>query len=152
AKAPFGVAFAAPVGETVDPSEVSIVFNRPMRPLEAAGDETTPPAKIEVEGGGVVRGEFRWLGTSALSFAPETRLSRATTFRVAVPAGTKSLEGEALAEPYSFSFSTARPRLEHVSPYDGETHLKPDAVFDLRFDQPVDLREIERAVRLTAAG
>jgi len=33
----FGVVFASPRGETLDPSEVSIVWNRPMRPLELAG-------------------------------------------------------------------------------------------------------------------
>src|SRR5689334_20807630 len=44
--AAFAVVFAGPKGETVDPSEVSIVFNRPMRPMELASDseETAPPA------------------------------------------------------------------------------------------------------------
>src|SRR4051812_34103861 len=51
----FGVVFAGPRGQTVDPSEVTIVFNRPMRPLELASDgpergpqpnESAPPATI----------------------------------------------------------------------------------------------------------
>src|SRR4051794_12646399 len=56
----FGVVFAGPKGETEDPSEVSIVFNRPMRPLELASDtdETRPPAKITVKGGVAPAGKW----------------------------------------------------------------------------------------------
>src|SRR5437879_841776 len=52
-KRPFAVVFAGPHGKTVDPSEVTIVFNRPMRPLDLAGEESAPPAKIAIKGGDV---------------------------------------------------------------------------------------------------
>src|SRR5437868_4131502 len=55
--APFGVVFAGPKGDTVDPTEVTIVWNRPMRALDLAGEEAAPPAKLEP----AVKGQWRWL-------------------------------------------------------------------------------------------
>ncbi len=144
----FGVVFAAPRGETEDPSEVTLVFNRPMRPLELAGAEGQPPARLVAKGGTRLEGAWRWMGTSALIFAPKTALPRATEYTIEVPAGTKSLAGEVLEKPFSVSFATPRPRLVRVSPGEGSTQLLPDEPFELRFNQPVDPREIERAVHL----
>lgn len=162
--AAFGVVFAGPKGETVDPTEVSIVFNRPMRPLELASDssgtsengetsETTPPARIAIAGGGgAPAGKWRWLGTSALIFASDKPLPRATEYVVTVPGATKALDGSTLGADYSFSFTTARPRVVHFSPGDGATHLDPKQAFELRFNQPVDPKEVERATKMTAFG
>jgi hypothetical protein len=44
----FGVVFASPKGATSDPSEVTIVFNRPMRPVSLAGEEAESCATIVV--------------------------------------------------------------------------------------------------------
>src|SRR5262245_31708296 len=74
----FAVVFASPKGATVDPSEVTIVFNRPMRPMDLAdgtsaaggvvnpGAEAAPPAAIAIKGGGAPKGSWRWMGTGAL--------------------------------------------------------------------------------------
>ncbi|HEY6462736.1 MAG TPA: Ig-like domain-containing protein, partial [Polyangiaceae bacterium] len=97
----FAVVFGAPRGDTRGPSEVSLVFNRPMRPLEIQGEESDPPARIAVRGTGAIpKGSWRWMGTSALVFAPETHLPNATEYVVTVPAGTRDLAGEALAAPF----------------------------------------------------
>jgi uncharacterized protein YfaS (alpha-2-macroglobulin family) len=150
---PFAVAFGGPKGETDDPSEITIVFNRPMRPLELASDtaETAPPATVAIDGvagASAPRGAWRWMGTSALVFAPETRLPRATGFTVTVPAGTRALDGSALADAYTFAFTTPGPKLVGSTPDAGEDHVEPTAAFDLRFNQPVDPKEVERATRL----
>ena len=146
----FAVVFAAPRGEVRDPSEVSLLFNRPMRPLELAGEESSPPARIVVRGTDQApRGVWRWMGTSALVFAPEARLPYATEFVVTVPAGTRSLDGQALAAPFEMSFSTPRPQVERLTPgEDDELHdqLVPGQTFEARFDQPVDPRVVERAL------
>jgi uncharacterized protein YfaS (alpha-2-macroglobulin family) len=153
--AAFGVVFAGPKGEVVDPSEVSIVFNRPMRPLELASDteETAPPATIAIKGGGAVpAGKWRWLGTSALMFAPEKALPRATEWVVNVPGATKALDGSVLGKDYGFSFTTQRPQVVHFTPGDGANHLEPKQTFELRFNQPVDPKEVERATKMSAFG
>ena len=145
---PFAVVFGGPRDAVVDPSEVSIVWNRPMRPLDLAGQESAPPATLTMGDGKTPRGAWRWMGTSALVFAPDPALPRATDFTVTVPAGTKAMDGSALAEPYSFTFSTPRPKLVRTSPYDHADHVKTDAKFDLRFNQPVEPKEVERAAKL----
>src|SRR5260221_3380442 len=87
-KKAFGVVFAGPKGKTEDPSEVTIVFNRPMRPLELADgaspappergqhqtEESSPPASIVNGAKETPKGAWRWMGTSALIFAPDPRL------------------------------------------------------------------------------
>jgi uncharacterized protein YfaS (alpha-2-macroglobulin family) len=150
--AKFGVVFASPQGETEDASEVTVVFNRPMRPLELAGEESNPPATIvRATGGGKtepVPGAFRWLGTHALIFAPASPLLRASEYTVNVPAGTRAEDGSSLDEPYTFTFQTRRPTLVRTDPFEGATRLVPQQTFTLRFDQPMDPREVERAVSI----
>src|SRR4051794_22956493 len=47
AEGEFGIVFAAPRGPTVDPSEITLVWNRPLRALETAGEEAPPPVVIK---------------------------------------------------------------------------------------------------------
>ncbi len=146
----FAVVFGGPRGETTEPSEVSIVWNRPMRPLELAGDESAPPATLTLAGGTTPKGTWRWMGTSALAFIPEARLPRATEYTVTVPAGTRALDGSTLGKPYAFTFSTPRPQVVRVTIPGDTTHVKPDATMELRMNQPVDLKEVARAVKILA--
>jgi hypothetical protein len=71
---------------------------------------------------------------------------------VTVPKGTKALDGSTLAEDYVFDFNTPGPRLVHVTPGDGSTHLTPKQTFEMRFNQPVDPKEVEKATKMTANG
>ena len=144
----FAVVFASPKKETVHPSEISIVWNRPMRALELAGQESEAPAKVTTSAGAPVEGSWRWMGTSAVIFAPKHALPRATEYVVTVPKGTRALDNSVLAEDYTFSFSTPPPRLDSLYASDGNEHLKPKSFFSLRFTQPVDLAEVERATYL----
>jgi uncharacterized protein YfaS (alpha-2-macroglobulin family) len=148
----FAVVFGSPQGETDGASEVTVtlVFNRPMRALEAAEDGGPPaPARIVVRGTDrAPAGAWRWMGSRALVFAPEKVLPAATEFAVSVPAGTRALSGETLAAEYTLHFATPRPRVETLDP-SGDEHLVPSQVFEARFNQPVDLREVERAATIS---
>jgi alpha-2-macroglobulin len=145
---PFGVVFGAPKGATVDPSEITLVFNRPMRPLELAESQAAPPVIIKP----AVAGRWNWVGTSGLQFIPEGReLPRATEFTVEVPAGTKALDGSTMPKPYVLRFSTVRPKLLSINtgtPSSSDA-IEPDATFKLRFNQPVDEAEVARALTVT---
>ncbi len=148
--AAFAVAFGAPQGAVREPSEVTLLFNRPMRPLEVAGqEEAASPARITTEAGPAPRGVWRWLGTSGLVFVPEGHLPNATSYVVTVPAGTRALSGEALEAPFTMAFSTPRPQVVDLQPSSGDTHLAPGQTFEVRFDQGVDPREVERVTTLT---
>ncbi|HVY48022.1 MAG TPA: Ig-like domain-containing protein, partial [Minicystis sp.] len=140
----FGVVFATPKGATDDPSEITIVFNRPMRPLDLAGDEAPAPATITP----AVKGRWGWMGTTAIQFVPEDHLPRATDYAVEVPATTRALDGSTLGKPYRFKFSTARPALVSVDAPGEHRALEPGVRFSLRFNQPVTDAEVTRAVAL----
>ena len=146
AKGPFAVVFGAPRGATIDPPEISLVFNRPMAPLELAGNEATPPVRLSPE----VKGRWQWVGTSALTFVPDVRLPRATEFTVEVPAGTRSLGGEALDKPYQLSFSTVRPRVLSLDTETDQRHLSPESIFTIWLNQPAAIAELQRAITIAA--
>lgn len=143
---PFGVVFGSPRGETSDAAEITLVFNRPMRPLDLAGQETPAPVQMAP----AVPGAWRWIGTNGLYFAPEGHLPAATSFVVTVPAGTAALDGSKLSEPFVLNFSTERPALVSTTPWDGAQGLTPNAKFTLRFNQPIADTEISSAVSVTA--
>ncbi len=143
---PFGVVFGGPRGATRDVSEVTVVFNRPMRALSLAGEESAPPASLQPQ----PKGSWRWLGTSALSFFPDPALPRATAYKVTVPSGTRALDGSALAKDYSFDFSTPRPKIVRTQPGEGDAQLTPRTTFELWLNQPVTLVEVERGIKLLA--
>jgi hypothetical protein len=144
----FGVVFASPKGATVDPSEITIVWNRPMRALEVAGQETPPPITITPK----VAGHWIWVGTTAASFNPDGHLPRATAFTVEVPAGTRALDGSTMEKPYVLRFSTALPKLVRAdAEHEGHDGLEPGSRLLLRFNQPVENDEVMRAVKLTVA-
>jgi uncharacterized protein YfaS (alpha-2-macroglobulin family) len=146
----FAVVFASPTGTQVEASEVTIVFNRAMHPFEIAGQESTPPATLVMRGTDrAPPGSWRWMGTSALVFAPDPALPAATEYVATVPAGTHAMSGEALAAPYVFTFATPAPRLVRSEPSEGSDHLAPETTFQLGFNQRVEPREVERATTLT---
>jgi uncharacterized protein YfaS (alpha-2-macroglobulin family) len=145
---PFRVVFAGPQGEIGAGTQLSIVFSRPLRALEVAGAEPAPDIRMKP----ALPGRWQWVGTSALSFVPESgRLPLATHVEVDVPAGLVALDGTRLTEPFHFEFTTPRPSLVSSSPSEGQTGLEPKQSFELRFNQVVSPRELERAARLFVA-
>lgn len=152
---PLRVVFASPKGTLKGPSEITVLFNEPMRALETAGAQTPFPAVVDPP----IEGTWQWAGTRAGSFIPARkggggafRLPKATKFTVTVPHGTKSLDGDTLAEDYSFTFETERPRVVSTSPGSTASGLDTSATFTLYFDQPIDEAEVKRTVTLSAAG
>jgi alpha-2-macroglobulin len=146
---PLAVVYASPQGKVAGPSEITILFNRAMRELGDATKGEPPPITLEP----AIPGQWQWTGSRALSFIPARpggggsyRLPYATSFRVTVPRGTKSVSGEALERDFSFSFETERPRLESTSPYQSARGLTQDTRFDLFLSQPVTVDALRRSV------
>ncbi len=154
-KGPLRVVYASPKGKLKGPSEVTILFNKPMRALEVAGKEAPFPAKIDPP----IPGTWQWAGTRAASFIPAKdtgggafRLPKGTTFTVTIPKGTPSLDGDTLAEDFKLQFETERPHVVSTAPSASSEDLKPEDPFTLFFDQPMADLEVEKAVSITASG
>jgi uncharacterized protein YfaS (alpha-2-macroglobulin family) len=145
AAGPVSVVYAGPRGAAERGSTISVLFDRPLRALDAAAPP--PPLRLEPP----VPGQWSWAGARGVSFAPAAgRLPAATEFRVSIPAGTRALDGTALAAAYEFSFSTPAPAVLHASPEPGARGEQPDAHITLDFNQPVPVAAIERSGQLVA--
>ncbi|UQA58276.1 Ig-like domain-containing alpha-2-macroglobulin family protein [Polyangium aurulentum] len=143
---PLRVVFGAPESEIAQGGEITLVFNKPMRPLGLGPHEPPPPVRMSPE----APGRWQWIGSSALRFTPAKPLPRATSFRVEVEAGARSLDGSALEETFVLSFHTPRPALSGSEPGAGAEGVLPDASITLFFNAPITAEEVKRAVTLRA--
>ncbi|MEP7123780.1 MAG: Ig-like domain-containing protein [Byssovorax sp.] len=145
AAGPLRVVFASPEGEAESDAAVTLVFNKPMRALGIAPSAADAPASIAP----AIAGKWRWIGGLALRFEPDAPLPGATTFRVEIPAGTRSLDGSQLDAASVLAFTTPRPALGATDPKDGAERVDEKKPIRLWFNQPIADAEIARAVTIT---
>jgi uncharacterized protein YfaS (alpha-2-macroglobulin family) len=146
-----GILGVAPQGEEVDPSQVAVVFDRPMVALDAI-DATSGAVPIRCTP--EIAGRLRWAGTSTAVLVPEgNRFQTGTAYTCKVPSGTSAADGTDLESTVEWSFSTIRPALERSRPSAGESAWDPVDPIVLRFNQPVDPATLAGSVHLrTDAG
>lgn len=146
-----GILGVAPQGEEVDPSQVAVVFDRPMVALDSI-DATS--GAVPIRCAPEIAGRLRWAGTSTAVLVPEgNRFPTGTSYTCRVAAGTAAADGTSLETTVEWSFSTLRPALERSRPSGGETAWDPADPIVLRFNQPVDPAALAASVHLrTDAG
>ncbi len=147
ALAPLQVTSTQPNDGAIDVStgsQIVVVFNRPVVPLAADDEQGDLPQPITIEP--EVAGEGRWLNTSIYLFQPELGLAGATEYQVTVDQLT-GLQGEALAEPVVFHFTTAAPLVLDVMPQ-GEL-VAPTQPVVVTFSQPMDPDSTNAAFSVT---
>jgi hypothetical protein len=144
-KGPLAVVVGRPTERLRGNERPALSFNKPVVPLGAIDEEMPDPATITPP----VKGRWRWIGSSSAEFMPQAPFPYATTFTVTVKPDLEAIDGEQLAAPYSFSFSTLPPQLDATTPQSGWPWLDPRAPLKLVFNQPV--QHLEQA-RLTASG
>lgn len=138
--------YAAPMGEEVEPSQVAVVFDRPMVPLGKLEQD------VPVSCSPAIEGRARWAGTSTAVIVPEGyHMKAATAYTCTVPKGTAALDGTALEKPLSWTFSTRRPALRRSWPHEGDDQWKPDDPLILRFNQDVTPATVGRSLAIVAA-
>lgn len=134
---PLRILSATPGGQLQAMQErqpISVTFSRPMVPL---GEATSPPEDaLTIEP--AVPGSLRWEGTQTLVFQPSEPLPPATDFEVTLAPTVSDLDGNTLAESYTWTFQTPRPRLVQSSPADGADYAAPDDSIRLSFSLPVE--------------
>ncbi|HEX4950809.1 MAG TPA: Ig-like domain-containing protein, partial [Blastocatellia bacterium] len=137
----------APEGEVPLAPHLTITFSQPMVAVTSQEEAAKfIPVKLTPE----VKGQWRWLGTKTLLFAPETRFPMATEFTVEVPASTKSMLGNALAKAKKFSFSTPPPQVKTMHPQ-GESVARNPLLF-VAFDQRIDPATVLNTLQLNGAN
>ena len=135
-----------PGGENVQSSrQIVIQFDRDVVPLgamERAWDQipiTITPA---------VKGQWRWLNTSALALQlnEAEKLHPATRYTLTVNPGIIALDGTTLEKPQAHHFTTLRPRITWV---DFQTWRAPGTpVIGLHFNQPVTRDSVKSHVTM----
>lgn len=147
-RGPMRVVHSGPRGQATSDPTIQILFSQPLRALDV---------DVPVPGGILVEpdpgGHFEWLGTRALVYVPSAgELPRATPFRVTVPAGVASVNGEKSAEGHTFEFRTPLPEVVQASPRSYDEHEARQQAVRLTFSQPVDPEQVSRFFEARASG
>jgi|GEM_PF-655556 len=116
-------------------SKITVLFDRPMTALAGLdkGETVFPSITIDPP----VKGKFKWLGTSSVTFIPE-KLAYSTKYTVTIPAGTTSADGGSTDKDFIYSFSTPGPAIMQSIPYDMDPYNGPDTKVRIDFNQPMD--------------
>ncbi len=135
------------IASLAEANEIRVLFSEPMVVLGRIPEPVTAPFfRVNPP----IPGSFRWSGTRLLIFTPDhsDRLPYATTYTVTVDASAVSVDGNRLAGPHTFTFTTPTARLLRAEWYRKEGRYDTPAVLALRFNQPVDPRAVAAHVRL----
>lgn len=130
-----------------DGKAITLTFDRPVIALSGVEkDVREGPISMTP----AVKGVYRWMGTSTLSFIPDTPLAYATRYVVNVKAPITAVDGAVLAKPFNFSFVTPRPQVTEVYPYQEQTQVTLEQPIFLKFNQPIDPKKAANFVSLTS--
>jgi len=112
---------------------ISVSFNQAIVPLSILPeDETEGPLQFDP----AIAGKYRWMGTSTLTFIPDSPLPYGTSYKATVPSGLKALTGALLEKEYTWNFETLRPAYKDRSPSDSGLLPLKGPLYIL-FNQPV---------------
>ncbi|HVN53000.1 MAG TPA: Ig-like domain-containing protein [Anaerolineaceae bacterium] len=131
---------------------ITVMFNRPVVPLVIAEDQSKLPNPLQIDP--EVQGHGEWINTALFVFRPEGFLKGGTSYTVTVPAGLNDADGGALAQAYSWSFTTHPPQVgeidlgDQINPAMDQPNVRLDPTVSIRFLQPMDPASVEAALSL----
>ena len=136
-----------PEGDVPLADRISITFSQPMVPVTGQEDAA---ARVPVILSPTLPGKWRWLGTQTLVFdaGQGKRLPMSTEYRLRIPAGTKSILGNALEQEASFTFKTPSLRLLGHGPTG--TGQRRDPLIWMTFDQKIDPNAVLKKLSVSA--
>jgi uncharacterized protein YfaS (alpha-2-macroglobulin family) len=140
-----------PEGDVPLADRVSITFSQPMIPVTSQ-EEAAKSVPVQLSPS--VPGTWRWLGAQTLIFDAGSgkRLPMATSYKMTVPAGTKSMTGGTLAEAKTVAFQTPAVRLIDHLPSDSGLPQPREPLIWLAFDQRIDPEAVLKTITLNAGG
>lgn len=131
---------------------ITVMFNRPVVPLALSGN-LPQPLSFEPP----LAGKQVWLNTATLVFYPSTALPAGQRFTARV-AAIADVQGAAMAQPFTWSFSTAPPKVLNITVNNPIDYYSPDdakaleASISVLFSQPVDEASAHAAFGLRKVG
>jgi len=146
ARGPLTVERHTPEGPVDLAPHLTVTFSQPMIPVTSVDEiaKDRLPIVLTPE----PAGKWRWLGTQTLMFQPDGRFPMATEFVAEVPAGTKAANGEVLAKPMRWTFTTPPPKVTSSWPSGSSQPLDP--VIFASFDQAIDRAAMLASMDLTS--
>lgn len=131
---------------------ITVIFNRPVVPLTAIGQQGNLPHPLTFEP--PIAGSGEWINTSIYTFYPSDKLPINTTYTVQVDEALADATGNPQHDPFSWTFTTLLPpsvRVTSVSPRTTSTLVPVDTIINVGFNQPVEPTSIRTAFHLTAS-
>jgi len=127
---------------------ILVQFSRSVAPLTLL-QEAGSPAVLEFDP--PLAGEGEWLNTSLYRFLP-TNLQPSTTYSVRIPAGLTSAADGVLDADFAWTFSTIQPDATGFEPADEATHVEPDSLVVVTFNQPMDRESVQAGLVLRSSA
>ncbi|MDB5217895.1 MAG: hypothetical protein JWO86_5822, partial [Myxococcaceae bacterium] len=148
ASGPLTVERHAPEGPVELAPHLTMTFSQPMVPITTVDDLAKEKERLPVSLVPQPAGKWRWLGTKTLMFAPEKRFPMATEYAVEIPVSTKALNGQALAKPVQWTFTTPPVTMKRSFPASSSEPLDP--VLFAELDQEIDPKELIGSLELSS--
>lgn len=134
-------------------STITVIFNRPIVELKDVEDSVDHAVPIRISP--LLAGSGEWVSTSVYVFTPDSYLNSGTEYAVTVAAGLEDFTGEALAEEYTWRFTTRAPGIANFALKDGAQNPSSvisdvllDQAFIVTFLQPMDAESVAGALSL----
>ncbi len=133
--------------------EIVVVFNHPIVPLAKLEERTEGVFSVRP----ALEGNFRWYGSRACAFVPKKGYNPGAAYRVEVPKGIKALNGKTLSKDFRFEFRTPGLKvlnlaLPGIDSYGLPERIEYDQSFQITFNYPVSLSDVEKNCRLKSGG
>ena len=138
------VVSAGPNGEIqqlTDANEIRVIFSEPMVPLGRVPSNPTPEWMRITP---VIKGTYRWSGTTILIFTPDPQspLPHATRYTVTIDAAATAVSGRQLGRPVQFTFTTPTVRLTSARWMRRNDRFDAPVLLALTFNQRVRAADV----------
>ena len=130
-------------------SAITVVFDRPVVPLQLSAKAVALPQPLTLSP--AVAGQGEWVNSAVYVYKPAAPLPGAATFRAHVTA-LQAADGTKLDSAYSWAFQSAPPSIVAVQPPPGSRDVILNPRIQVRFDQPLPQEGVEQAFRFHAAS
>ncbi|MEM7343857.1 MAG: Ig-like domain-containing protein [Chloroflexota bacterium] len=140
---------AADSTEILPDTVVTVLFNRPVVPLNAIEDGDSLPDPLTFVP--PVTGTGTWLNTAIYQFIPDEGggFEPSTEYTARIAKGlTDSLGSTALDDDFEWTFTTFTPAVIASIPSQGDIYVSPSPVISLTFNQPMDRDNVEENLEL----